>query len=92
MSNDCAYLVILISSHSNEIRFRKNVRPEGAVREFENIVGPHDVKSRLIFVHRVKYGLQHTIIKDSTVEVTLASVSGVRTLFTLRHMHLLKMR
>lgn len=59
-SNNCAYLVILISSHGNEIRFRENISPEGAVREFENIVGPHNVKSRLIFVHRVKYGLQQT--------------------------------
>ena len=58
MSNNCAYLVILISSHCNEIRFRENISPEGTVREFENIVGPHNVKSRLIFVHGVKYGLQ----------------------------------
>lgn len=57
---NCAYLVVLIRSHGNEIRFRENISSEGAVREFENIVGPHNVKSRLIFVHRVKYGLQNT--------------------------------
>lgn len=60
MSNDCAYLVILISSHGNEIRFGENISPEGTVRELENIVGPHNVKPRLIFVHGVKYGLQRT--------------------------------
>lgn len=60
LGNNCAYLVILISGHSNEIRFRKNISPEGTVREFENIVGPHNVKPGLIFVHRVKNGLQHT--------------------------------
>lgn len=63
MSNICAYLVILIRSHGNEIRFRENISPEGTVREFENIVGPHNVKPRLIFVHRVKYSLQQTITK-----------------------------
>lgn len=53
-----AYLVVLIRGHGNEIRFRENVSPEGAVREFEYVVGSHDVKARLIFVHRVKYGLE----------------------------------
>lgn len=52
-----AYLVILIRGHGNEIRFRENVSPEGAVREFEYVVGSHNMKARLIFVHRVKYGL-----------------------------------
>lgn len=57
---NCAYLVVLIGSHGNEIRFRKNIRPEGAVRELENVVGSHDVKPRLIFVHGVEYGLQQS--------------------------------
>lgn len=52
-----AYLVILIRGDGNEIRFRENVSPEGAVREFEYVVGSHNMKARLIFVHRVKYGL-----------------------------------
>lgn len=55
-----AYLVILIRGHGNEIRFRENVSPEGAVREFEYVVGSHNMKARLIFVHRVKYGLEKT--------------------------------
>lgn len=52
-----AYLVILIRGHGNEIRFGENVSPKGAVREFEYVVGSHNMKARLIFVHRVKYGL-----------------------------------
>ena len=58
MKPDRAHLVILISGHGDEIRFGENVSPEGAVREFENIVGPHDVKAGLIFVHRVQNGLR----------------------------------
>lgn len=64
VSDNRAYLVVLISSDGNEIRFGENISPEGTVREFENIVGPHNVKARLIFVHGVKNGLQHTTTKN----------------------------
>ena len=63
-SSRCAYLVVLIRSHGNEIRFRENIRPEGAVRELENVVGAHNVKPRLVFVHGVQNGLQHTTRKE----------------------------
>lgn len=56
-----AHLVVLIRRHGYEIRFWENVRPEGAVRQLEDVVGPHDVEAGLILVHGVEYGLQHTV-------------------------------
>lgn len=56
-----AHLVILIRRHSYEIRFGENVSPEGAVRQLEDVVSPHNVEAGLVLVHGVEYGLQHTV-------------------------------
>lgn len=52
MPND-EYLVVLICSHSNKFCLRKNICPEGTVWKFEDVICPHNMKSGLIFVHRV---------------------------------------
>jgi hypothetical protein len=54
----------LIGSYSNEIRFWENVSPERAIGQFENVVGSHDVKSGLIFVHGIQDGLEQERILD----------------------------
>lgn len=71
-----AYLVILVGGHGNKIRFRENVSPEGAVREFENVVGSHNVKAWLIFVHRVKNGLQKT--SEKTPSLIVAAILQIQ--------------
>lgn len=52
-------LVILVGSDSNEISLREHVGSERAVWEFQYVVGSHNVKSRLVFVHGVKYRLKY---------------------------------
>lgn len=56
-----AHLVVLIRRHGYEIRFGENVSPEGAVRQLQDVVSPHNVEAGLILVHGVQYGLQHTV-------------------------------
>lgn len=53
-----SYLVVLVSCHCDELCLREDVCPEGAVGQFEHVVRLHDVKSWLIFVHRVENCLQ----------------------------------
>lgn len=47
------HLVILVGSDRDEVRLGEHVCSERAVREFQDIVGSHNVKSRLVFVHGV---------------------------------------
>lgn len=51
------YLFILIGRYSDEFRLLENVTPERRIRKFQDIVGSHEVKPRLILVHRVQYRL-----------------------------------
>lgn len=48
-------LFILISRHANELGLFEDIGPEGGVRQLKDVVGPDQVKSWLIFVHRVQY-------------------------------------
>lgn len=51
LARGVSYLFILIGSDSNELCFREDVSPEGAVRELHYIIGSHNVESRLVFMH-----------------------------------------
>lgn len=53
-----AYLFVLIGRHGDEFRLFENVTPEGRVRKLQDVIGSHEVKPRLILVHRVQYRLQ----------------------------------
>lgn len=58
--SDFVYLVVLISSHRDEVGLGEHVRPKSAVGQLKDVVGPHDVKARLIFMHGVQDGLSNT--------------------------------
>lgn len=45
------YLFILIRSDSDELRLRKDISPEGAVRKLHYVISSHDVKPGLVLVH-----------------------------------------
>lgn len=49
-----AYLIVLISCDSDEVSLREHVSPERAVGELQDVVGPHDMKPGLVFVHGIK--------------------------------------
>lgn len=53
------YLFILIRSDSDELRLRENVGPEGAERKLHYVVGSDDVKSGLVFMHRIQNCLEN---------------------------------
>lgn len=53
-----AYLFVLIGRHGDEFRLLENVTPERRIRKFQDVIGSHEVKPRLILVHRVQYRLQ----------------------------------
>lgn len=53
-----AYLLVLIGRHGDEFRLLENVTPERRIRKLQDIVSSHEVKPRLILVHRVQYRLQ----------------------------------
>lgn len=55
---EVAYLLVLIGRHGDEFRLLENVTPERRIRKFQDIIGSHEVKPRLILVHRVQYRLQ----------------------------------
>lgn len=67
------YLFILIGSDSNELCFREDVSPEGAVRELHYIIGSHNVESRLVFMHWVQYCLKKKTDRDRKKEILLAN-------------------
>ena len=50
-------LFILISRHADELGLFEDIGSEGGVRQLKNVVGSHQVKPRLIFVHGVQYRL-----------------------------------
>ena len=51
MWEDEVYLFILIRSDSDKLRLRENVSPEGAVRKLHYVVGSHNMKPGLVFMH-----------------------------------------
>lgn len=57
VSTKVAYLFVLIGRHGDEFRLLENVTPERRVRKFQDVIGSHEVKPRLILVHRVQYRL-----------------------------------
>ena len=44
-------LLILIGSHSNELRLLEHVRPEGGVGQLQDVIGSDQVEPRLVLVH-----------------------------------------
>lgn len=54
----CPYLVVLIGCDSDEVSLGKDVGPEGTVWKFQNVVGSHDMKPGLVFVHGVQNRLK----------------------------------
>lgn len=65
-----AYLVVLISCDCNEVSLRKYICPESAVREFQDVVGSHDVESWLVFVHGVQNRLRKTNTNFNATDFT----------------------
>ena len=53
-----SYLLVLVRRHGDELRLLEHVRAERAVRQLEDVVGAHQVKTRLIFMHGVENGLK----------------------------------
>lgn len=51
------YLFILICGYGNEFSFLEHVRTERGVGQLQNVVGSYQMKTWLIFVHRIQYGL-----------------------------------
>ncbi len=47
------HLIVLVGRDSNEIRLREHVGPERAVGQLQYVVGSHDVKPGLVFVHGI---------------------------------------
>lgn len=52
------YFFVLVSRHRNELGLFKHVRPERRIRQLQDIVGPHQVKPGLVFVHRIQDRLE----------------------------------
>lgn len=52
------HLIILVGRHSDEFGFGEQVRPKCTVWKFQDVIGSHDMKSGLVFVHGVQYSLQ----------------------------------
>ena len=53
------HLLVLVGCHSDKLRLLEDVGPEGGVGELEDVVGPHQVESRLVLVHRVDDRLEN---------------------------------
>lgn len=53
-----SYLLILVGSDCDELRLWENISPEGAVRKLQYVVGSHNMKSGLVFVHGIQNGLE----------------------------------
>lgn len=47
------HLFILICSNCDKFGFFENVRTKCGIGQFENIISPHQMESRLIFMHRI---------------------------------------
>lgn len=57
VSVDTFYLFILISRDGDEFRLLEDVGAKRAVGQLEDVVGSHQMKSRLVLVHRIQYRL-----------------------------------
>jgi len=53
-----SYLLVLIGRHGDKLRLLEDVTAERRVGKLQDIIGSHEVKPRLILVHRVQYRLQ----------------------------------
>ena len=50
-------LFILISRDGDEFRLLEDISAKRAVGQLEDVIGPHQMESRLVLVHRVQYCL-----------------------------------
>lgn len=55
---DCVYLFILIGSDSDELSLGENISPKGAEWKLHYVVGSHNMKSGLVFVHGIQNCLE----------------------------------
>ncbi|GFU18970.1 hypothetical protein NPIL_366811, partial [Nephila pilipes] len=53
------YLFVLISSDCDKLRLLEDVRPEGGIGKFEDVVRPHQMEPRLVLVHGVQDRLRY---------------------------------
>ena len=58
MEPKAIYLFILVGRDCDKLCLFEHVRPELAVRQFQNVVCPHEMKTRLVLVHGVEYRLK----------------------------------
>lgn len=47
-------LFVLVGSDCDEFRFLKDISSESAVRQLQDVIGTHEVKTRLVLLHRVQ--------------------------------------
>ena len=55
------YLFVLVGGYGEELCLLEDVGSEGGVGQLEDIVRPHQVEPRLVFVHRVQDRLRKKI-------------------------------
>ena len=53
-SSFSAYLFVLVGRDRDELSLLEHVGPERGVGQLQDVVGPHQVKPRLVLVHRVQ--------------------------------------
>lgn len=58
-----AYFFVLVGCNRDELGLLEDVRPKRRVRQLQDVISSHQVKSRLILVHGVQYRLQEEIRK-----------------------------
>ena len=56
-----AYLLVLVGGNGDELRLFEDVRPEGAVRQLEDVIGADEMETRLVLLHRVEYRLYQAL-------------------------------
>lgn len=52
------YLLVLVSCDGDELCLFEDEGPEGAVGQLEDVIGPHQMKPRLVLVHGVEDRLE----------------------------------
>lgn len=75
------HLLVLIGGHRDKLRLLENVTPERRVGKLQDVVGPHQVKPRLVLVHRVQYRLKQPM--DRTLGQTVSALSSCSQSFLI---------
>lgn len=65
VTSQTSYLIILVSCHCDEFSLGEDICPEGAVRQFQDVIRLHYMKSWLVFVHGVENCLQMKKLKKN---------------------------